>query len=80
MEEKTIGGSRQPKRTIKQREQTGTCRYCGAVFTRIMYPGPNPWVCENCWDRYEDIQREQARERMRRLRAERKAMKKGENP
>lgn len=78
MEKKTIGGNRQPKRTIEQREQTGKCKYCGSTFTRIMFPGPSPIVCENCQDRYEEIQRERARERMQRLRAERKA-KKGES-
>jgi hypothetical protein len=76
MEKKTIGGSKQAERTIVQREQTGNCKYCGKTFTRLMFPGPNPMVCENCLDRYEEIQRELARERMRRIRAERKAQKK----
>lgn len=79
MEKKKIGGSRQATRTIEQREQTGKCKYCGRAFTRIMFPGPNPIVCDNCFERYDEILREQARERMRRLRAERKAaMKRGE--
>lgn len=79
MTKKKVGGNQQKTRTLIEREQTGKCKYCGDVFTRLMFPGPNPIVCQSCWDRYEDILREQARERMRRLRAERKAMKKGES-
>lgn len=59
------------RRTIQTRAVTFTCQGCGQLVTQQRYPGPTPHYC-NDWCRYR-AQREQTRERVRRLRARRHA-------
>lgn len=71
-EKKIVGGSRQNKRTLEKRLQEGVCKYCGNKFTRLMFPGPNPEVCPDCMAHHKQLKREQAKERMRTLRENKK--------
>lgn len=64
-------------RTITQRRVRVLCDHCHKRRYRTMYPGPQPLYCDECRAAVTTLQRERdrdaARERMRRLRAERRA-------
>jgi hypothetical protein len=53
-------------RTIQQVQVSFVCERCGTPATHLQFPGRTPKYCEDC---RADVQRERARETMRRARA-----------
>ena len=57
-------------RTIQTRQITFKCAYCGARVTQQRYPSPKPMYCTDTCRK--EVEKEQTRLRVKRLRAERK--------